>query len=288
MDPNSKQLQTVKEAELQPYELFILLMCGYSLFALALQTFLTLRPDDIAILDAFDNLVCGIFLIDFLIRLIQAPQKWNFFVTWGWIDLISSIPAIDIFRAGRIVRVIRILRILRGIRVARILAKYLRNHRADGAILAVVFVSLLLLVLSSVAILQVEQPSEESNIKTPSDALWWALTTMTTVGYGDKFPVTTIGRIIASFLMIGGVGLFGTLSGSVTSWILNPTEERQEVDLDQIQNELKAIHLELEKITSPSPIVTDPQLIKLMQAWPGLSPAARSDVERLLDLKPNP
>ena len=178
---------------------------------------------------------------------------------------------------------VRILRVLRGIRVARILAKYLQNNRADGTILAVLFVSILLLLLSSVAILQVEKPAEGSNIRTAPDALWWAIVTMTTVGYGDKFPVTAVGRVIAGFLMVGGVGLFGTLSGSVTSWILNPVEERQEVDLDAIQRELVAIHSRLDQVASRQQTNTDPQLERLIQNWTDLPLDTRRELVRLAE-----
>ena len=146
MDPNPTKTLKEIDVDLRPYELFMLLLCGYSLLTLALETFIDLPPDDIFILDAIDNVVCGVFLLDFIIRFGYAPSKMRF-LAWGWIDLISSIPAIDVFRAGRIVRVVRILRVLRGIRVARILAKYLQNNRADGTILAVLFVSILLLLL---------------------------------------------------------------------------------------------------------------------------------------------
>lgn len=282
MNQNSPLARLASDSEIQPYELFMLLLCIYSLITLAVETFVGIPQDDLVIFDAIDNLVCGVFLFDFLVRFTYAPSKLKF-LSWGWIDLLSSIPAIDIFRAGRIVRVVRILRVLRGIRMARILAKYLQNNRADGAIIAVVFVSILLLLISSVAILQVEKPAIDANIKTGPDALWWAIVTMTTVGYGDKFPVTTIGRIIAGFLMVGGVGLFGTLSGSVTSWILSPVEVRQEVDLNQIQKELSAIHARLDEVNGVLQQKIDPQLQKLINTWPDLSLHRRQQLARLIE-----
>ena len=280
MDQNSRK--PVSSIELRPYELFMLMLCSYSLLTLALETFIHLPADDVVILDAVDNVVCGIFLMDFLVRFCIASDKLRF-LSWGWIDLISSIPAIDMFRAGRLVRVIRILRVLRGIRVARILANYLQNNRADGTILAVIFVSILVLVLSSVAILQVEQQVDGANITTPSDALWWAISTMTTVGYGDRFPVTTVGRVIAGLTMIGGVGLFGTLSGSVTSWILNPVEQRQEVDLDAIQNELVSIHTRLDEVSTRQQATIDPQLQKLIEIWPRIPASTRQELMLIIE-----
>jgi voltage-gated potassium channel len=286
MDRDSDNQSSPKGADFRPYQLFMLLLCVYSLLALAVETFIPLPPNEVTILDAIDNVVCGIFLLDFFIGFGQASSKADF-LAWGWIDLVSSIPAIDVFRAGRIVRVIRILRVLRGVRLARILSKHLQHHRADGAFLAVVFVSILLLLLSSVAILQVEQV-QGANIRTPSDALWWAISTMTTVGYGDKYPITTVGRIIASVLMIAGVGLFGTLSGSVASWVLKPVERRQEVDLDAIHGELVAIREELAEASSKSSAVEDPRLRRLLDAWPTLSEATRGEVLRVADVSSRP
>lgn len=264
--------------DIRPYQLFMLLLCAYSLVSLSLETFIELPTAEVAVLDAIDNVICGIFLLDFIIGFGTANNKLGF-LTWGWIDLLSSIPVVDVFRAGRVVRLVRILRVLRGIRLARILGQYLQKNRADGTILAVIFVSILLLVLSSVAILQVEQV-EGANIKSGSDALWWSIVTMTTVGYGDRYPVTTVGRIIASVLMVSGVGLFGTLSGSITSWILNPVEQRQEVDLSSIHLELETIQRRLNQIAPVDGTSADPRLDELLEAWPKLSESTRNEIQR--------
>ncbi len=82
-----------------------------------------------------------------------------------------------------------------------------------------------MIIFSAVAILQVEN-APNSNIKTAEDAIWWAYATITTVGYGDVFPVTTEGRIIAAALMTVGVGLFGTFTAFLASWFV--TEKKQE------------------------------------------------------------
>lgn len=274
------QAEPYSKRDVRPYELFMFLLCGFSLAGLLTETFFELPEDEVAILDVIDNLVCGIFLFDFFVGLSLAQDK-RAFLKWGWIDLLSSIPVIDVFRVGRIVRIVRILRVLRGIRLARMLAQHLQRHRADGAFLAVILLSLMLLLLASVAILQVEKV-EEANIKTGSDALWWSISTMTTVGYGDRFPVTTLGRIIASALMISGVGLFGTLSGSVASWIMNPVKERQAVDLDAIYGELTALHGRLDYVVPRRSVSLDPQLANLVESWPLLPESTRQKIEDLI------
>jgi voltage-gated potassium channel len=142
----------------------------------------------------------------------------------GWIDLLSSIPAVDITRAGRIFRVIRIIRILRAFKSAKILAGFIFKSKTRGAMVTVGIIALLTLIVSAIAILQVEC-LPESNIKTAEDALWWAYTTMTTVGYGDKYPITTFGRIIASAVMTIGVAICGTFTAYIASWFLEKSDE---------------------------------------------------------------
>jgi voltage-gated potassium channel len=98
------------------------------------------------------------------------------------------------------------------------------KNRVQGTFSAVATIAVLMVIFSAIAILQVET-DPNSNIKTAEDALWWAYVTFTTVGYGDKFPVTTEGRIIAALLMTVGVGLFGTFTAYVASWFI---EERKD------------------------------------------------------------
>lgn len=138
---------------------------------------------------------------------------------WGWIDLISIIPVIDYFRVARLLRIIRLLRILRAFRSTKKIVSHIFKNKAEGTFTTVSIIAVMLLIFSSIAILQVENRAE-SNIKTAEDAIWWAYVTITTVGYGDKFPITTEGRIIAAILMTGGVGLFGTFTAFASSWFL--------------------------------------------------------------------
>ena len=90
-----------------------------------------------------------------------------------------------------------------------------------------VIVAIMLVLFSSIAILEVEN-APNSNIKTAEDALWWAYVTITTVGYGDLYPVTTKGRLIALVLMTAGVGLFGVFTGYLASWFVEPAKTEEE------------------------------------------------------------
>ena len=78
----------------------------------------------------------------------------------------------------------------------------------------------LLLFTSAVSALEAERAAEGANITSFSDAIWWALASVTTVGYGDRFPVTDEGRLIAAFLLIVGIGLFGALTALLAAWVM--------------------------------------------------------------------
>lgn len=207
-----------KSEKLTYFNLLILVLSIYILCSFLIDTFFTLPKETSRLLNYIDNTVCFVFLIDFIIRFKNSPDKLKF-MYWGWIDLISIIPVIDYFRAARLLRIIRLLRILRAFRSTKKLVSHIFKNKAQGAFTTVSIIAVMLLIFSSIAILQVEN-KPESNIKTAEDAIWWAYVTITTVGYGDKFPVTTEGRIIAAILMTGGVGLFGTFTAFASSWFL--------------------------------------------------------------------
>ena len=232
------------------YQLFMLILCVLALSALAAETMLALTPGTRQILQYADNAVCALFFGDFCVQLARAPNRWRYFVRWGWVDLLSSIPMIDALRVGRAARVLRVLRILRGVRSTRLLAEFVLRRRAQGAFLAASLLSLLLIVVGSIAILEFEDV-KGANIVSADDAVWWAMVTLTTVGYGDRFPITPEGRIVAALLMTAGIGLFGTFSGFVASWFLKPAQRENDTDIEELRAELRAIRelLERQRIT---------------------------------------
>lgn len=261
------------QAELGPYQLFMFGLGVYVLLALAAETFLSLSESTNAILDQIDDGICLIFFFDFFVSLFNAPSKLGY-LKWGWIDLLSSIPMVDMFRAGRIARIIRILRAFRGVRSARFIADYLIHNRANGAFFGVALLSILLVLFSSISILQFENTTG-GNIRTPQDALWWAFATITTVGYGDKFPVTTEGRMIAAVLMTAGVGIFGSFTGLVASWILSPSkkDDEQDSELAQLREQVTMIQQLLTSSDSLSAAEDRPlpnELAQIAAAWPAL------------------
>jgi voltage-gated potassium channel len=134
----------------------------------------------------------------------------------------------NLFLAGRLVRVFRLIKVLRAIRSIKYLSRYFLKNKIESAFTSAAILAFLMLVFCAVGILQVEKDAKGANIKDAEDALWWAYVTITTVGYGDRFPVTSEGRMIAAALMTVGVGLFGTFTAYIASWFVAKKEEEDE------------------------------------------------------------
>jgi voltage-gated potassium channel len=195
--------------------LTVLILTLYVLGALVVNTFWQLPSEISRLLSYFDYLICAFFFLEFSYRFAKADNKLVF-MKWGWIDLLSSIPMVDFLRAGRLLRLIRLIRVVRAFKSTRQLLNHVFANKAKGTLTSVSILAVLLIIFSAIAILEVED-APNSNIKTAEDAIWWTYTTITTVGYGDKYPVTTEGRILAMVLMTFGVGLFGTFTAYVAS-----------------------------------------------------------------------
>ncbi|MBF4473646.1 MULTISPECIES: potassium channel family protein [Flavobacterium] len=203
------------ENKLGILNLLVIILSIYVLGSLLVDSFVILSPETSTLLNYIDNTICAFFFVEFCIRFFKTENKLKF-MRWGWVDLISCIPMVNYLRTGRLLRLIRLLRIVRAFRSTKHLISHIFANKAQGALTSVSIIAVLLIIFSAIAILQVEK-DPNSNIKTAEDAIWWAYVTITTVGYGDKFPVTTEGRIIASVLMTAGVGLFGTFTAYVAS-----------------------------------------------------------------------
>lgn len=214
----------IKPEALKPLNIIIIVLSIYVLLELALSTFIKPPKEVARVLDYIDDIICIFFLIDFLVRFFKAENKLQF-MKWGWIDLISSIPMTSYLRAGRLFRLVRLLRVIRAFRSTKHLVSHIYKNKTQGAFTTVAIIAILMVIFSSTAILQVET-APNSNIKTAEDAIWWAYVTVTTVGYGDKYPVTTEGRIIAAVLMTVGVGLFGTFTGFLASLFVEDRNEQ--------------------------------------------------------------
>lgn len=229
------------------YQIFMLALCLYAIGALAARTAIHFNEETVTILDTADYAVCGVFFLDFLWNLKRADNAWRYFITWGWIDLLSSLPMVGLARWGRLARVMRIFRVLRVFRASKRLATAIMRGRAENTALAAGLVALMLITFCSIAVLNFEDVPG-GNIQTPADALWWAMTTITTVGYGDHYPVTTEGRVVAVILMSAGVALFGTLSAYLAKWFITPeVDQSSDRELAALRAEIAALRALIER-----------------------------------------
>jgi len=239
-------------SELGPFQVVIVVLSLFVLALLAIELVLELPPETSRVLRWIDNAVCVVFLVEFIVRFVKAPSKLAF-MKWGWIDLLASIPEIEALRWGRLFRVFRIIRMFRAVRSIRYLLEILFQSRTRGGLSSVFMITFLVLSLATLAILFVER-APDSNILTAEDAIWWGITTITTVGYGDLYPVTTWGRVIAAALMITGVGLFGTLSGVIATFFLGDRKAQHEATAEnQAAILAKLTDLETRLPAAPAP-----------------------------------
>jgi voltage-gated potassium channel len=165
---------------------------------------------------AISDIIWGIFIIDFSVRFFMSPVKVQFLKS-NAIELVSLV--LPFFRAFRMFRVVIALGFLS--RVGKSLSAKINIY--VGLILP------LLIYVCSLGVYEAEHLAPGANIKQFGDAVWWAFVTIATVGYGDYYPVTLEGRIIAVFLMISGLALVSVIAVSVATMFLN----RIEYDLTQ-------------------------------------------------------
>jgi voltage-gated potassium channel len=184
-----------------------------------------------------DWLVWAAFAVEYLIRFYLAPHKRAFF-RHNLLDL--AIVVLPFLRPLRVIRSARALRLLRSGRVVVFMARggksgrdVLTRHGLHYALL----VGAILVVSGALLVAEMEHGAPGSTIHSFGDAIWWALATMSTVGFGDKYPVTEGGRAIAIVLMFFGIGLFGLIAASLASFFLG---RKREEEADPMVADLRA------------------------------------------------
>ena len=235
------------------YLIFILVATLLSLLVMVL-ILLPLDEQTHTALVVWDTVLCVIFFADFVVNLTGSRPLSEFFIRRrGWLDLVGSIPSFGIhplvvlLRLARVYRLIWITRQLGRTRRRELVADILRNRGQYAlsftALLAIVVVS-----VSSILVLQFENAAPGANIHTGGDALWWAVVTLATVGYGDYYPVTTLGRITGTFVMFAGVGIIGALASILASVLVSPSQSADgssSDELDRVREELARAQADL-------------------------------------------
>lgn len=186
--------------------------------------------------------IWALFLIDYLVNLRLAQDRGRWFLR-NLHEL--AIVVLPMLRPLRLLRLVTLLGALQ-----RVGGTALRGR----IVLYVMTSALLLSYVAALAVLDVERDEPDANITSLGDALWWALTTITTVGYGDLFPVTGPGRLVAAALMIGGIAVLGVVTASLASWLVESVAAETAAEIESVDDELRA---ELRDVKDQLRILTD-------------------------------
>ena len=185
-------------------------------------------------------LVWGVFASDYLIRLVLARRRWRFVGRHVFDLIVVALPMVRQLRALRLITVLSVL-----------------NRRASVGLrgrigIYVAGVTLMVGVCAALAVLDAERRNPDATITTFPDALWWTLTTISTVGYGDRYPITLEGRLVAAALMIGGIALLGVVTGVIASWFVEKIsgaeqsiEKSTRAEIQDLREELVALRVAL-------------------------------------------
>ena len=201
-------------------------------------------------------------------------QTTCFVVTWGaWVSFaLDYVARLWLSRdRGRFARdnifdllvvalpVLRPLRLLRLVTLLSVLNRHAGASMRGRVAVYVAGASFLVIVVSALAVLDAERGRDGAGIRTFGDALWWAVTTVTTVGYGDRFPVSTAGRFVAVGLMLAGIALLGVVTASLASWLIDRVAEVEEEaqtatrrDVAVLTEEVLALRQEVRRLVEAS------------------------------------
>jgi voltage-gated potassium channel len=182
-----------------------------SLVVLGFLAFAPLPASTEMVLNNTEDALCAVFFLDFLRSLRRAEDKWGYVLRGGgWADLLGSIPfgVFAVFRLARLFRIVRAMRMMRG----QGLRGLFMDRLAESTLLFTLVTAIVLIFVMGAVVAWAEHKIPSANIQTYPEALWWAVVTITTVGYGDYYPVTAVGRMAAVILMLCGLGIIGVLS----------------------------------------------------------------------------
>lgn len=203
----------------------------------------------------------AVFAVDYFCRLALAPAKWGFLKA-NLLDL--AVVALPLLRPLRLIRLLALLSILNRAGTRNLRGRVV-SYTAGATVLA--------LMVGALAITDAERGEPGANIATLGDGFWWATTTMTTVGYGDRYPVTTTGRFVAVALMISGIAVLGIVTATIASWLVQRVAEVTETEeaatraqVQQLSEEVTALRIALERMerapreppAEPQPSTTNP------------------------------
>ncbi|KKC98146.1 potassium channel family protein [Photobacterium halotolerans] len=216
-----KKIDGVKH-ELNPMSLVALVLSFVSL-ALVTSLFFIPRNDRVyTLFITIDTMICLFFWLQLTADLLRSGNKKAFLKT-HWPDYLASIPIIEPLRFMRLVQIFRVIRLIRS---GQQLLRHILDYRREATIATILLLLTVLVTVGSSLILIIESKDPNANIQSADEAIWWVFVTISTVGYGDHYPVTTLGKILATVIITCGVGLFGMVAGLISSFVSDPNKHK--------------------------------------------------------------
>ena len=221
------------------FDLVVQFLVVISLLSFSLETLPNLSKNQIFILKLIEIVIITIFSIEYLLRIFVTDKKFKYiFSFYGLIDLLTILPfylslTIDL-RSLRALRLLRLFRILKLVRFNKAINRFQEALKiAREEIIIFIFATCIVLYLSSVGIFFFENAIQPDKFSSVFHSLWWAIVTLTTVGYGDIYPLTLGGRIFTFFILILGLGVVGIPAGLIASAL---TAVRRKEENDSTKN----------------------------------------------------
>ncbi|RSK42061.1 ion transporter [Mangrovimonas spongiae] len=205
-----------------------------SVIAFTVETLPDLKPQTRDILKSIEIVTVIVFTVEYLLRIYVADNKLKFiFSFYGIIDLVSILPfylAIGFdLRSLRALRFLRIFRVLKMVRYNKAMAHFIFAIKSvKEEIILFVMVTMILIYFSGVGIYYFENQAQPENFSSIFDSLWWAIITLTTVGYGDVYPVTIGGRVFTFLILMIGLGIVAIPTGIISSALTKTMDEKNE------------------------------------------------------------
>jgi len=207
------------------YEIFIAAVSILSVFNMFLALAPGIDPDAVRVIFMVNSFLTLLFIFDFGLRVFKAESRSYYFSRdYGWADLLAIAPFLRFLRLFRIFKAYRLVHKFG----AKNLLDYVSRHRAEVALFILIFAVTIIVEAGSYLVLVVESAAPDANILTSSDAMWWVYATITTVGYGDRFPVTNQGRMVGILVMTTGVAVFATFAGYIANKLLVTRDQKAE------------------------------------------------------------
>ena len=223
----------------------MLLLALLMLPLLLVPEFLTLSPAMSRLLLLGDWFIWAAFAMELLVKTYLSVSRRQYLIE-HWYDVV--IVVVPFLRPLRLVRSFRLLRAARAMRLVsyglRLLHEAHDMVTSHGLHYATIIGAALFFVLAALA-LAFERQASGSNIHTYGDAIWWGIATITTVGYGDRFPVTTEGRVISVMIMLLGISLFSLITAAVAAMFVQPTMKKEEATLEDVLARLEQMEARL-------------------------------------------